>query len=237
MKRTPLLLVLFLSTIITSYAQDFTFGIKGGVNYNSIGELVDYGTNVANPSDDTIYSANKEMGYHFGAYIRMNYEYFYIRPEVNFTSLKSSYDLSLETTNWSQSSIDIPIFFGYMISQSFSVYAGPIITLISDRDIEGFQDTSYVDPWTFEKTNLNAAIGLNFQINRFSIDAKYVYSFTKVETFKFDMIRSTYGTNLGELTEYNPSQFIIGINIDLLNFGGEKKSKKPGSDWRNHKNL
>lgn len=237
MKKTHLLLALFLIAISSSFAQDFTFGIKGGVNYNSIGELIDYGTNTANPSDDTHYTANKEMGYHFGAFIRMNYEYFYIRPEINFTTLKSSYDLSLETTNWSQLSTDISILFGYKISQPFSVYAGPIITLISDRAIEGLQDTSYVDPWIFENTNLNVSIGINYQINRFAIDLKYVYSITKVETFKFDMKKNIYGTNLGELAEYNPSQFIIGINIDLFNFGGEKKKKNPSSDWRDHRNL
>ena len=51
------------------------------------------------------------------------------------------------------------------------------------------------------------------------------------------MKKNIYGTNLGELTEYNPSQFVVSFQIDLFNFGGEKKSRKPGSDWRNHRNL
>lgn len=240
MKNKSLLLAAFIIIVCKIHAQDYTFGIKGGVNYITIGELYHFGSpkggNNVTPAEDVVYSPNKEMGTQFGAYIRLNYDSFYIQPEVLFTSSKSSYDLAKKTANWTQESMDIPVFFGYKFSDSFSVYGGPIISSINERNLEGTENTPYAN-WTYENSNILGGIGLKYQIGRFGVDLRYSYSFTKVEELRVDINRGIYGTNLGDLLEYNPSYIVLNAQIDIFTFGGESKKRKKGSNWRNHNNL
>ena len=86
--------------------------------------------------------------------------------------------------------------------------------------------------------NTALGAGLSAYCNRISVYARYVYGFTKVETLKIDVVRGTYGTNLGEMVEYNASQFVLNLQVDLFSFGGERKNNnRSKSDWRNHENL
>mgnify|MGYP000344541168 CR=1 FL=1 len=239
MKRTSLHLLFILLSINAVSAQDFTFGIKGGLNFNSIGELYHYGPRGGNgviPSEDTYYTADKASSYHFGGYLKLNFDYFYFSPEVVYTSLTSNYELALETSEWTQSNIDIGLFFGYRVFGPVAVYLGPSISMINDRQLEGNEEKAST-PWTYEKTNLGVGAGLTFQYNRFGIDARYVYGMTKVEHVEIDMVRAKYGTNRGAMLEYNPSQFIISATIDLFSFGGEKKKRRSNSNWNDHRNL
>ena len=244
MKRKSLNLFVFFISIYYINAQDITFGITGGVNYSNIGTLYHLGSSNGGgsgviPADDTYYSANNDMGYQFGGYLKINMNYFYLRPEVVVYSLKNSYDLATKTSNWTQEGMDIGLYFGYRMLRGITIYAGPSLSTISDRQLEGMEDTGYNDPWTYEKTSLGGGIGVTLEYGRFGIDIRYLYGFTEVEELKIDMIRdyNGYGTNLAYLQAYNPSRFVLSFNIDLFSFGGEKKSKHVKSDWRNHRNL
>ncbi|HEY9222373.1 MAG TPA: hypothetical protein VIO43_12450 [Lutibacter sp.] len=43
MKIKPLFIVILLTTFSFVQAQEYTFGVKGGINFNNIGELYHYG--------------------------------------------------------------------------------------------------------------------------------------------------------------------------------------------------
>ena len=49
---------------------------------------------------DTYYTADKEMGTHFGVFAINCFDKFFIRPEIDFRSLKNNYPLALKTANW-----------------------------------------------------------------------------------------------------------------------------------------
>lgn len=239
MKKNSLIFIFLLGTYFTIYSQSFSVGFKGGINQISIGELYHWGNwagSSIRPEEDTYYTANKEMGFQVGAYFVVNYDYFYIRPELYYTSSKSSYDLAYNTMAWEQTSIDIPFLFGYRVFGGVSLYAGPMMSLINDRQLQDNKNTSD-RPWSYEKTLLYGSLGLNIEYGRFGLDIRYLHSFTKTDPVEFETIRVKYGTHFGEMLEYNPSQFQISLNVDLFYFGGEKKKKKFKSDWRNHKNL
>lgn len=239
MKKIPISIALLVGIVSVINAQDITFGVKGGINYITIGELfhkTSDGESGVVPTDNFVYSSNKEMGYNFGAYFRINLNQFYIQPEVTFVSLKSNYELGLATSYWTQSNVDIPLLFGYRVYHPVSVYAGPIFSMISDRQLEGVEEKA-ATPWSFEKSSVAIGVGVNAIFGRIMIDFRYSYGFTKVEEIKIDMVRAKYGTNIGYLLEYNPSQFIVNAQIDLFNFGGEKKKRGSKTNWRNHKNL
>jgi hypothetical protein len=239
MTKKSLLTLFFIGAAIFINAQDITFGIKGGVNFATIGKIYHYGPNGGNnvtPTEDAYYSAGGVQGKNFGAYFRLNIKYFYIQPEVNFSNFTGSYQFALKESEWTQSNVNLGLLFGYRLFGPLAIYMGPVLSIINDRQLEGTESTSFAS-WQYEKSNMSVSFGLAASWDRISIDARYVYGLSAAENQKIDMVRAKYGTNLGETLEYNPSQFILSLQVDLFNFGGEKNKRRAKSDWRNHTNL
>lgn len=241
MKTKPLLIVLSLITFSFVNAQEYSIGVKGGLNYNSIGELYHYGndsglgTNVT-PNDDTVFSGEKEMGTQLGAFLMIGFDTFFIRPEINYVSSKNNYPLASKTANWTSTKIDIPILFGYKIYNPVSIYAGPSFSSISDMKLEGVEeDPKY--PFTYKKSSTSINAGLLVDFGRFGFDLRYQYSITKFEKIRVNIDRGIYGTNIADLLEYNPSQISISVHVNLVKFNGFGKSNRNSYNWRNHKNL
>ena len=239
MKKQFLLFVLILCLSFSVKSQNFKFGIKGGVNLNSIGELYHWGnttggtTNVR-PDEDTYYTANKDMGLQFGAFLMVEYEKFYLKPEINYVTYKNNYALDLNTANWESTEFNIPILFGYRILNSVSVFGGPSFSFISDQTFETLDDAL---PYTYKDSSMNGQVGVMVGLGPVDIDVRYQYGFSKVETQQIDMNRSHYGTNRGQLLEYNPSQIFVNLSINLLDLSKLKGRNKVNKGWRHSKNL
>lgn len=152
------------------HAQEYVFGVKGGINFNNIGELYHYGntsglgTNVT-PNDDTMFSAEKEMGTQLGLFFMIDFDNFFIRPEVNYVSSKNNYPLAFKTANWTSTKIDVPILFGYKIYGPVSLYLGPSFSSISDIELEGVEQGSNY-PYVYKKssTSINAGIMADLEL-------------------------------------------------------------------------
>ncbi len=230
MQIKPLfIIVILLITFSSANAQEYTFGVKGGINYNNIGELYHLGIGGGGnpiPETDTNYSADKKMGTHFGAFAMVNFGDFFIRPEVNYTSLKSSYPLAFKTANWKLTKIDVPILLGYKIYDPVSLYAGPSFSNISNMELQ-FPE----DPILFEKSAINLSAGIMADFGRFGIDLRYEYGLKPIEEQRVDFVDDDYGTNVAYLLEYNPNQLILSVHINVLSINGERKHSKKGA-WR-----
>lgn len=230
-------------------AQEYFFGVKGGVNYNSIGDLYHYGEETGvggnlTPDESTLFSAEKEMGSQFGAFAVIDFERFYIRPEINFISIKNKYPLALNTTEWTSSKVDIPILIGTRINDLFSIYGGPVYSSISDTKLEGLKQLDGTDetPFEFDKSSVGISAGFMVEYGRFGLDFRYDYGLTSVKKQdRIKLIRATYGTFVADLNEYNASTISINLNIKLFGFNNPNASverkKSRFFDWRNHKNL
>ena len=233
MKRQPLHLVFLLCLFFTSIqAQEYTFGIKGGVNYNKIGDLYHKGGSVSVGGASILYTPSSDMGMHYGAFLNFKFGDFFIRPEVLFTTLKSSYPLSLKTANWEQTRMDIPILVGVEIYWPVSLYLGPTISSISEMTLEGPES-----PITYEESALGFNVGLMAEMGRFGIDVRYEFGTAKVVEQRVDIHKAVYGTNLADLLEYNPSQFVISVHFNIFRMNGGERRNRFSSDWRNHRNL
>lgn len=233
MQIKPLFIVILLTSFSYLYAQDYTFGVKGGINFNSIGELYHYGNWAgANPTpiNDTYYTADKEMGTLFGAFAMMTFDKFFFRPEIIYVSSKNSYPLALKTSHWTSTKIDIPLLFGYKIYEPVSLYAGPSFSSISDMKLEGNQEN--LRPFTYKKSSTAINAGILVDFNRFGIDLRYQYGITKVEPLEIDIDRGTFGTNRGRLLEYNPSQIQLSVHINILKINGDDGGHRIKSGWR-----
>ena len=236
MKVKPLFIVILLTSFTLVRAQEYTFGIKGGINYNNIGELYHYGNasglgiNVT-PNDDTVFSAEKEMGIQFGAFAMVAFDKFFIRPEVIYVSSKNNYPLAFKTANWTSTKIDIPLLFGYNIFQPVSIYAGPSFSSISDMKLDAVEQGSNY-PYVYKKSSTSINAGLLVEVGRFGLDLRYQYGITKVEELRVDINRGIYGTNIADLLEYNPSQIQLSVHINILKINADDRGHKIKSGWR-----
>lgn len=233
MQIKPLFIVILLISFSSIHAQEYTFGVKGGINFNNIGELYHYGVWAgANPTpiNDTYYTADKEMGTQFGVFGMIAFDKFFIRPEINFISLKNSYPLALKTSHWTSKRMEIPILFGYKIYDPISLYAGPSFSNISEMKLEGNQDD--LRPFTYKKSSTSINAGILADFGRFGIDLRYQYDLTKVEALEVDIDRGTYGTNRGRLLKYNPSQIQLSVHINLIKINGNDRGHRIKSGWR-----
>lgn len=237
MTKNPLFIVLFLCTFSFSFAQTVGIGIKGGINYNNIGDFSSIGGSIGTGVANINYEADNEIGTQFGLFISVHFEKFFIRPEVNYVSFNNSYPFPASAAKWTATQIDIPFLFGYNIYKPVNIFAGPVFSLISDMDLEGWQDTSYADPFVYKSSAMSVSVGILLDFGIVGIDFRYQYGITNVIEQRLDMIKSTYGVNLGDLTAYNPSQLMLSVQIKPFTIGGDKRNKRSGSDWRNHKNL
>lgn len=245
-KENMVFFVLLLFIFSNNYAQDYFIGIKGGINYNTIGDFKHYGEETGiggdlTPDESTIFTPTKTLGIHYGLYVKAEFGNLFVKPEINYTSMENSYTLGLgKTTNWTSSKIEIPILIGYNIYNPISIYAGPVFSSISDRDLEGLRLTSgKIDtPIKYDKNSTSVSAGILIQYKRFGFDVRYDYGITAVKKQQIRMIRSEYGTYIADLLEYNPSQLSVSLTIDLFNFTFDQTSRsKARYDWRNPKNL
>lgn len=236
MQIKPLFIVILLISFSSVNAQEYTFGVKGGINFNNIGELYHYGDWAgANPTpvNDFYYVADKEMGTQLGAFAMIAFNKFFIRPEVIYVSLKNSYPLALKTSYWTSNKLDIPVLLGYKIFQPVSLYAGPSFNSISEMKLEGNQEN--LRPFTYKKSSTAINAGLLVDIGRFGFDLRYQYDITKVEALEIDIDRGAYGTNRGRLLEYNPSQIILSVHINIIKINSHDRGHIIKSNWRGGK--
>ena len=186
----------FLALLSTSLLQaQFEFGVKGGLNYDSLGD-VDY-TDIS----ATNLSAGSKTGYHIGAYGKINLLLFYLRPEIQFTKINSGFD----GKDIGLSKIEAPILLGYKILGPLSVFAGPSFQYILNEDVEG---TTLAD--VEENFTIGLQIGTRISFGRLGMGVRYDRGFTDNGV----KILGVNGVGDGRI-DARPNQFIVSASYEL----------------------
>ena len=186
----------FLAILSTSLLQaQFEFGVKGGLNYDSLGD-VDYDDFSA-----TDLSAGSKTGYHIGAYGKIDLLLFYLRPEIQFTKINSGFD----GKDIGLSKIEAPILLGYKILGPLSVFAGPSFQYILNEDVEG---TTLAD--VEENFTIGLQIGTRISFGRLGMGVRYDRGFTDNGV----KILGVNGVGDGRI-DARPNQFIVSASYEL----------------------
>jgi hypothetical protein len=166
MKKTiAVSLFVFFSTLISINAQS-AFGIKGGLSYNSNGELKEFSSEVSEIYKD---KGKGKSGFNIGFYGKLDLGPIYIRPELVYTKTTSEYELNSGTTeDYKVSKLDMPVLVGFKVIGPLHVFAGPAFQYYLDNDLKGVKFESIKDDFTF---GLN--IGAGVEIGRLGIDVRY----------------------------------------------------------------
>ena len=166
MKAIKLLLstlVIFLG-IHTMQAQS-SWGLRGGLNYNSNGEFLSEASEVyKNPKSNA--------GYHVGLFKKIDLMGFFLRPELVYTSTSSSYngdDLSI-------SKIDLPLNLGSGFIGPTYIFVGPSLQYVLSSEFAGVSTAS-----SLKDITVGANIGLGVSLNKINIDLRYERGLTEKE--------------------------------------------------------
>ncbi|MDO1499954.1 outer membrane beta-barrel protein [Winogradskyella maritima] len=219
MKFKVLLIGLLLFAMPITQAQEFGFGIRGGLNTYSIGDINSRGGSISSGQPDELFSPVKDMGFQAGAYFVAQFGKLYVRPELNYVSSKNHYDFPQQQANWTTSKIDLPILVGYDIVGPVSVYAGPGFNFFGDTEIDGVQQTSFTTGTPgpdLEKTTFNVNVGVTFKFKYIGIDLRYEMGQGETAEELEDFVRSSYGVNLADLRPYKPNVLSLSIFVDLF---------------------
>jgi hypothetical protein len=207
MKKSILFFILAF-TISTANAQLFSFGIKGGVNDNSNGNMYV----LSEFSNDIEVKSDSETGYHFGVFGEINLPiWLYIRPELNYTHTESSYDLGGYKHTLEMNKIEVPVLLGLQILHWGRIFAGPSFSYIMDSDLSGsaaFDDVKSIES---DDYGVNGQIGIGVEImKKFGADLRYEMGFSDTEaTFEGDLSGSSSN---GEVRiDTDPEQVILSF--------------------------
>ncbi|MCC8358598.1 outer membrane beta-barrel protein [Salinimicrobium sediminilitoris] len=198
------LIILMFATTSAAMAQS-GFGVKGGLNYADNGEIT-Y-NDVTNAGEDILEGGESKMGYHLGVYYEANILGFFLRPELVYTTTKSSYQFNQQEADYSVSKIDLPILVGTKIFGPVRIFAGPSLQYIVDNDFEGFELADVKDEFT-----IGAQLGAGIQLGKLGLDVRYERALKENEA-EF-MIRD--GGDVGlKRVDTRPSQIIFGLSLSL----------------------
>ena len=187
----------FFALLSTTVLQaQFEFGVKGGLNYDSLGD-VDYDDISA-----TDLSAGSKTGYHIGAYGKIDLLLFYLRPEIQFTKINSGFD----GKDIGLSKIEAPILLGYKILGPLSVFAGPSFQYILGVKGKGI---SIID--VEENVTVGLQIGTRISFGRFGLGARYERGFTDNDV----KILGVNGVDVDGRIDLRPNQFIVSASYEL----------------------
>ena len=190
-----LTLIAFLSTSLLQ--AQFEFGVKAGLNYDSLGD-VNY-----NDISATQLSAGSKTGFHVGVYGKLDLLLFYLRPELQFTKINSGF----QNTDIGLSKIEAPILLGYKVLGPLSAFAGPSFQYILDENIEGTTLTDIEENFT-----VGLQIGTRLSLGRFGLGIRYERGFTDNDI----LILGMNGVPIdGNRIDARPNQFIVSASYEL----------------------
>lgn len=176
-----------------SIAQIFDFGIKGGLNYASHGDLI-------TEAEEIIDNPDSNIGYHVGIYLKTKGR-FYFRPELIYTHTSSSYKSSDNKAELNVDKLDMPLLVGFKLIGPLHVMGGPSLQYIIDTDLDDVNLSDVEKDFT-----VGGTIGLGLQLGNFGIDARYEQGFTENEV-------AFLGDEVSGRVDTRPSQFILGASF------------------------
>jgi len=181
-------------------------GLKGGINYNSNGDL----SITSGPGQITShFESERKAGYHGGLFVQIPMSQLYFRPEVVYSKTKSEYNIAEgETAEYDLAKVDGNLLVGLEVLGPLHVFAGPAIQHIFKSEL----DNTELDPEHDFNLGLNFGVGLD--LGRVGAEVRYERGLTENEASFFDD-RPLDGIGYG--LDTRPKQVIVSFTYTLRN--------------------
>ena len=179
-----------------SFSQ-FEYGLKGGLNFGSSGDIVVVTDQLQKEGDLT-----SNTGYHLGVYSEVYFLMFYLRPEFQYTKLSSQFEDDLIDNE----RIELPLSLGYSILGPISLFLGPIAYYnlsqkANEFKLEKIQNT----------TSLGFYIGARLKLGAIGVDVRYEKGLSNTET----KLLSQAGIPISGQIDSQKDQFTLGVSFKI----------------------
>ncbi len=180
-------IALALGFISTAQAQFLNFGIKGGLNYNSNGDL----NGISGYVDDLKIKSDEDTGYHFGIFAEINIPIVYIRPELLYTHTLSDYSDNQFNSELAINKIDVPILVGIKVLKIGRIFAGPSFQYILDTDFKDSNIYDNVKEISSDDFSMGMQLGIGVESGKLGVDIRWERGLTDTEArFVGDVVGS-----------------------------------------------
>lgn len=196
--------ILLLSTSI-ALSQSKSFGIKGGLNYGTAGDITTFGDFTTNFKID----GEDKVGYHIGLFGKFEFAGLFLQPEIAYTKLTTSYDnrdLGFNSENYNFSKIDVPILLGAKIIGPLNIKAGPSFQYIVNNEFDDL-DIDLEDPEN--SFTVGYQVGAGVTLGQLGLDLRYEGSFTDNTVVTSNQVESN---EFGFTIDTRPSQWILSLS-------------------------
>ena len=199
MKKIFFILAVSIASI--TYAQTGSgFGIKGGLNYNSNGD-------VTNSAGEVFAHPDGNAGFNLGVFAKLG-DKLYVKPELVYTNTKSTYKGDSGTkSDFKMQKLDLPVLVGINIIGPLNAFAGPAFQYILDTDYEGVTLGDVENEFT---VGLNFGVGVN--LGSLGLDLRYERGFSENEATFIDT--NITGLSAGRI-DTRPEQVILSLSVKL----------------------
>ena len=200
MKKVLFMICLTLGLVQLSTAQ-IQFGVKAGINYNNNGDL-----KLSNVLDNAIQGADAKSGFHAGLWFRGKVPIIglFIRPEIVYTQVKSTYLYKGTSTAYDFQKIDVPVLLGKKFFGVASVFIGPSFQYVLGTDF----GLSTVEEVNLNQFSLGLQSGFGLEFGKLGIDVRWERGLSKSE--------ASFADGVGNFTIDNrTNQMILGLSYRL----------------------
>ena len=177
--------------------SQINFGLKGGLNFDSMGDL-----DINSASLESVSSKSK-TGFHLGTFIDYNLLLISLSQELIYSENKTSF----EENSLSISKIEIPVLIGYKVFGKFlTLFTGPsfqYILNLKSRELN-------LDEVNKSLT-MSLKVGFKFFIKQIGISLFYERGFTENEVKLKNLNNNSY---IGHI-HVRPNQFSLSLNYLL----------------------
>src|SRR5699024_6036484 len=125
MNRLVLIVLFAFISITTLQAQEFKFGLKGGINKTFGGQITGRDSGIPLEYTSVTCAGEVEIAFHGGLWAELGIGKFFIRPEVMYSKLESRFDFPQGPSIYNVDLLSVPVLVGYNIWGPIDIYAGP----------------------------------------------------------------------------------------------------------------
>ena len=224
-KLVGIILIAFFS-VTAIQAQEFKFGVKGGLNKTFGGQV----TGIASSSIYTgdTFNAEGEIGFHGGIWTQLSFGRFFIRPEVVYSKLESRFDFPTRPAIYNVDELSVPFLVGFNVWGPLDIYAGPAYKKIIDARLEGTEPLDNPPLIVVQNFPLSAQVGAKVEFGSFGLDVRYDHSLASEEEQGIDIVNSTYGINRATFDDARLHQVILSLTIKLFDSENAGKRRRKG---------
>ncbi len=233
-------LVIALLISLTSFsfsqmnAQQFQVGLKGGINKTFGGQITGNDSGLPNQYTSDTFEAVGNIGYHGGGWVQVNFGKFFIRPELVYSNLESTFEFQNYDALYNIKELSVPVLIGYNVYGPLDLYVGAAYKNIIDVTLFGLENASGTNAppsIVVQDTPFAAQVGAKVQFGIIGVDVRYDYALSSEEVQSLDFANGgVFGINRATFDDQRLNQLIVSLTLKLWDSENKGKRRRKGGN-------